>query len=226
MQPASCSISLAQKSKTSKTTGSNHVGPTRWQVLGGCVRRIFELGYLGSDRGLAKATLSTFSGGRMQNIQKFSWAELANVASKPGVYAWYYSPQITRFDLTKIIEEVQVLMSADKADDARLKIEQFLDIHLFRYFKEAPFLAKISGSLKPSYEGELEHNFLVSDSLVERLQERPERLHLIAEVIEFSAPHFASPIYIGFSDNLQVRIGQHRALIERFRRGTSGWHEG
>jgi hypothetical protein len=162
----------------------------------------------------------------MQNIQRFSWAELANVASKPGVYAWYYSPQITRFDLTKIIEEVQVLMSADKADDARLKIEQFLDIHLFRYFKEAPFLAKISGPLKPSYEGELEHNVLVSDSLVARLQERPERLHLIAEVIEFSAPYFASPIYIGFSDNLQVRIGQHRALIERFRRGTSGWHEG
>lgn len=162
----------------------------------------------------ASATLKD----QMRGTQRFSWAELSNVPDKPGIYAWYFCPQITAFDLEQIISDVRQLTSVGKIDAAAVCVKEFLDYQLFRYFKEGSFTAKLSGALKPAYEGELEQIIQSSASLIERLQENPGRLKLIAKIIDVSAAHFASPIYIGISaKSLRGRIAQHRALIERFR---------
>jgi hypothetical protein len=80
-------------------------------------------------------------------IQKHLWADLANAPDGPGVYAWYYSPEITDFDLDRTIEEAR--SAPDRADAERV-IRTMLDGRLFHYFREEPYSAAISGSLKPT----------------------------------------------------------------------------
>ena len=158
----------------------------------------------------------------MAHIEKFIWSQLGNVPDKPGIYAWYYSPEITMFDMTKFVEGVKQMSSEGKIADAQDLIRRFLDKYLFGFFKEDPFFAQLSGALKPSYEGELRHRTTISPSLVNRLCENPERLRVIREVLELSTPHFASPIYIGMSaEGLRGRIGTHKSLIERLRKRSS-----
>jgi hypothetical protein len=147
-------------------------------------------------------------------IQKYLWAELANVPEMPGVYAWYYSPEITDFDLEKTIEKVR---SATNCAEAESVIRTMLDNRLFHHFREEAYTAVVSGQLKPSYTGALEHDTTVSNSLVSRLATDPDRLRSIRDVLALSAPMFASPLYIGMATVLRARLARHKDLIERFR---------
>jgi hypothetical protein len=147
-------------------------------------------------------------------IQKHLWADLANAPDEPGVYAWYYSPEITDFDLERTIEGVRT--SSDKAEAERM-IRSMLDERLFHYFREEPYTAALSGPLKPAYVGSLEHDSVASGSLVSRLAADPERLRTIRNVLALSAPMFASPLYIGMATILKSRLAKHKELIERFR---------
>jgi len=147
-------------------------------------------------------------------IQKHLWADLANAPDEPGVYAWYYSPEITDFDLERTIEGVRA--SSDKAEAERM-IRSMLDERLFHYFREEPYTAALSGPLKPAYVGSLEHDSVASGSLVNRLAADPERLRTIRNVLALSAPMFASPLYIGMATILRSRLAKHKELIERFR---------
>jgi hypothetical protein len=159
---------------------------------------------------------------RMAHIEKFIWSQLGSVPDQPGIYAWYYSPEITKFDMTKFVEGVKQMSSEGRIAEAQDLIRRFLDKYLFGFFREDPFFAQLSGALKPSYEGELRHRATISPSLVNRLCENPERLRVIREVLELSTPHFASPIYIGMSaEGLRGRIGTHKSLIERLRKRSS-----
>jgi hypothetical protein len=153
----------------------------------------------------------------MVGLEYFLWSELANIPDKPGIYAWYYKPEITSYDLEAAINNINELNEKGETDAGNAFISTFLERHLFRYFIEDPFFARIVGQLKPTYEGELFHQLSPSEGLVHRLREKPERLRLIRDVLELSAPNFASPIYIGMSDRLKGRINGHKGLIERFR---------
>lgn len=147
-------------------------------------------------------------------IQKHLWADLANAPDGPGVYAWYYSPEITDFDLNRTIEEAR--SAPDRAEAERV-IRAMLDGRLFHYFREEPYAAAISGPLKPTYVGSLEHDTAASASLVSRLAADPDRLRAIRDVLALSAPMFASPLYIGMATILRSRLARHKELIERFR---------
>ena len=147
-------------------------------------------------------------------IQKHLWADLANAPDGPGVYAWYYSPEITDFDLDRTIEEAR---HAPDRTEAERVIRAMLDGRLFHYFREEPYSAAISGSLKPTYVGSLEHDIAASASLVSRLAADPDRLRTIRDVLALSAPMFASPLYIGMATVLRGRLARHKELIERFR---------
>ncbi|MER9700761.1 hypothetical protein [Mesorhizobium sp. M0146] len=52
--------------------------------------------------------------------------------------------------------------------------------------------------------------------MLDRIVEEPARLATIRQVLEASAPHFASPIYIGMSEKLRLRLKRHKALIEKY----------
>ena len=146
----------------------------------------------------------------------YGWHEIGDVPAESGVYAWYYKPEITQFDLDRIVAEVSDLVAAGASAAAKVATARFLDETVFRYFREQPYAAQLRGALKPRYEGLIEHRPTLSDSLLERIVEDPERLTTIRDVLDQSAPLFASPIYIGMSEKLRTRLKRHKMLIERY----------
>lgn len=146
----------------------------------------------------------------------YSWYEIGDVPAEPGVYAWYYAPEITAHDLDRVISTVKTLKVSGELGAAKQAIRTFLDESVFRYFREQPYLAQLSGPLKPTYEGLIEHTPTLSESLLDRIAEEPARLETIQTVLEASAPDFASPIYIGMSERLATRLRRHKSLIEKY----------
>ena len=122
----------------------------------------------------------------------FNWDELSKAPKGPGVYAWYYRPEITNFDIEDIISATSGLDEKLKRD----KIKSFLIKTVFNNFKEEPYSAFMHGELKPEYCGRLEHKISVSNSLLERIIQDPNRLYSLKAVLESSAPDFASPLYM------------------------------
>lgn len=149
-------------------------------------------------------------------MKTYGWHEIGSVPASPGVYAWYYIPEITHFDLREMKSEVETLKSQGKTDQAKASLRQFLDRMIFRYFREQPYETRLKGALKPRYEGMIAHVPMLSESLIERLVENPARLDTIRDVLQASAPGFSSPLYIGMSERLKFRLSRHKSLIERY----------
>jgi hypothetical protein len=141
----------------------------------------------------------------------YRWNELSKIPSKQGVYAWYYVPEITDFDLKNVIQEIR-----DNPEQAENMVSTFLYDFIFKYFQEEPYKASLFGSLKPKYEGSIDHKPELSTSLIERIIEKPDRLNTIREVLEKSVPNFSSPMYIGMSKNVHRRIQEHESLIRKY----------
>lgn len=146
----------------------------------------------------------------------YNWHEVGDVPAAAGVYAWYYRPEITTQDVKLVIDELRSLKEVQDIIRAKSTVRKFLEEHIFRYFNETPYQASIFGKLKPKYEGLFEHAPTVSESLIDRLLEDPERIASIRAILELSAPYAASPLYIGMSENLRVRLRTHKRLIERY----------
>lgn len=149
-------------------------------------------------------------------IQKHLWADIASAPTAPGVYAWYYSPQITDYDLEAAIADIRAKREDHRAD-AECTARTLLDERIFKQFREEPYKAVVEGPLKPTYSGSLEHAFEVSAGLISRLVQDPERLRSLRNILDQSAPMFASPLYIGMSFNLRERLSRHKSLIEKYR---------
>ncbi|MDQ0458303.1 hypothetical protein [Rhizobium paknamense] len=60
-------------------------------------------------------------------MKTYGWHEIGSVPAAPGVYAWYYIPEITHFDLREMKSEVETLKSQEKIDQAKASLRQFLD---------------------------------------------------------------------------------------------------
>lgn len=150
-------------------------------------------------------------------IQKHLWADIVNAPALPGVYAWYYSPEITDYDLEQTIAQLKACPEADRPAAEQI-VRTTLDTRIFKHFREDPYQASIEGPLKPTYTGMLEHTFRVSSGLVQRIVDDPDRLRTIRNVLDMSAPMFASPLYMGMATELRNRLATHKSLIERYRR--------
>lgn len=150
-------------------------------------------------------------------MEQFGWTEISRVPSKPGVYAWYYNPEITDFDLEQTIKRIDELTQENNISSARETVKNFLEKFLFDYFTEDPYQVSLRGALKPKYEGQINHIPSLSQSLVDRIVFSPDKLKTIKAVIEKSAPFFSSPIYIGMAEDLNKRLHLHKKLIEKYR---------
>lgn len=146
----------------------------------------------------------------------YSWYDIGDVPAEPGIYAWYYSPEITARDLDEVKSRVEALKASAQVAAAKEAIRTFLEEAVFQYFREQPYSAHLYGQLKPTYKGIIEHAPTVSETMLDRLVEEPARLETVRSVLETSAPNFASPIYIGMSDRLATRLKRHKWLIERY----------
>lgn len=89
-------------------------------------------------------------------IQKHLWADIVNAPALPGVYAWYYSPEITDYDLEQTITQLKACRDTDRSAAEEL-VRAALDSRIFKHFREDPYQALIEGPLKPTYTGTLEH---------------------------------------------------------------------
>jgi hypothetical protein len=152
----------------------------------------------------------------------YRWQEIEDVPLGAGVYAWYYTPEITAFDLECITAKITELKALGDSTKAKEAIRAFLDEHVFQYFREQPFTVRLHGPLKPRYEGQIDHMPTLSENLLDRIVDDPARLTTIRDVLEASVPDFASPIYIGMSERLRDRLRQHKVLIERYGEVPSG----
>jgi hypothetical protein len=141
----------------------------------------------------------------------FRFSEVAGAPNTPGVYAWYYRIELTDKDIATCVEEVELETSLESRDEI---VRTFLDTHLFRCYKEVPYLVAISGRLKPKYEGLIDHRAEVSAGLIRRLAEAPANLYELKRTLKLAIPHFASPIYIGVATRLRERLLQHVRLID------------
>ena len=106
-------------------------------------------------------------------IKKFLWANISQAPSKPGIYAWYYTPEITDRDISNLINEI-----GEEEDILRGSelVKSFFMKRLFDLFREDDYTAKISGPLKPKYSGTLEHEVGVSQGLTDRIRDNPEKI--------------------------------------------------
>lgn len=153
----------------------------------------------------------------MPNTTLYKWEEISKVPAEPGVYAWYYSPEITERDLNIATEKINSLKSQNHLDEARQYTSTFLDKFVFRYFKEDSYKVILHAALKPQYKGSVDHSEGPSQSLIDRIVEEPGRLITIKEILKEAAPYFSSPIYIGMSDQVGQRLMSHKNLIQRYR---------
>ncbi|WP_372966459.1 hypothetical protein [Marinobacter sp.] len=154
-------------------------------------------------------------GGRLES-PVYKWSEIPETPPAPGVYAWYYTPDISDFDTNKTIETLESLKRNGETKEAKKLLTDFFDKFLFRYFTEDPYEVSLKGPLKPKYKGALSHVPSLSETLLDRIVEDPDRLNAIQSTLKLSVPDFASPIYIGMSSNLQKRLTKHKALIEKY----------
>ena len=159
--------------------------------------------------------------GMAGTINKHLWSDLANAPASAGIYAWYYNIEITAFDINQAIESLKSLDLKASRSEAEQVVRSLLDDRVFQLFRHDVYHARIDGALKASFSGSLEHSFVPSEGLVRRIVENPERLWVLRDVLESCAPWFASPLYIGMSENLRKRLGVHKALIERYRSRSS-----
>lgn len=142
----------------------------------------------------------------------FRFSEVNSAPNTPGVYSWYYRIELTDKDIAKCIEDVELATLPEARDSL---VRSFLETHLFRYYKEAPYFIALSGPLKPKYEGSIDHRPEVSPSLIRRLSTVPHNLYELKRTLRLAIPLFASPIYIGVATRLRERLLQHVRLIDQ-----------
>ena len=148
----------------------------------------------------------------MHRAHCLPWHQIDDAPPVPGLYSWYYRLSLPRHDVEQLIRDVK----SGSQDRAREFVTAFFKTFIFRPLEEEPYDAMIEGKLKPKYQGKLSCVSSVSRDLVDRVVQDVERIRAIADALDASVPHFASPIYIGMSSNLRRRLSRHKVLIERF----------
>lgn len=148
------------------------------------------------------------------DVLKWNLISKTSIRSDSGIYAWYYSVAIGDYDIKKISD---CLNATSSEADKYAEVKTFLETHLFSYFTEESYQARIHGKLMPEFRGLLSHVSQISDSLIYKIIDDPQVLFDLKKVIDSLSIEFSSPIYIGMSDNLQSRVNKHKQLIESYK---------
>lgn len=153
---------------------------------------------------------------KVEATKTLSWSEIELAPMSSGIYAWYSHLSLSKADISAVISRIE-LAKQDSVQRARQEVEVALDKFIFNPFKESPYEVILRGQLKPRFGGEISHEPMKSDSLVNRLAENPERFRIIADVLKIASPSFTAPLYIGMAVNLRKRLRWHRNKIDELR---------
>lgn len=148
----------------------------------------------------------------MNPVLEWNQIKSGNIPESSGIYAWYYRNGFGLADIRHIKDELMLTSNDSKK---RELISDFLKDTIFNKFDEEPYRARIDGSLKPSYEGELFQKFKVSQDVIDRILCEPDVLYKINNELKGMDISFSSPLYIGMAKNLYSRITQHKSSIEK-----------
>ena len=141
------------------------------------------------------------------NGKLFSFREVSHADPKPGLYAWY------------------LMIKLGKANIKSSKPENFL--RRLKTITEQlcyPTLpVQIQGRLSPKMKGDLGHIWYGHEKypFPKRFREIlscPEEREILGEMLESAVPLLTSPLYIGVSKNLQIRLEQHKQLLQEYQR--------
>lgn len=146
----------------------------------------------------------------------YGWIQIEEIPESAGIYAWYYIPMISDNEIEKLKVKITEAKHQGEHQFAYDTVLTFLQVNVFKAFQEEPYRATLEGQLKPRYGGDIEHIFNISEELIERIVEQPERLSNIKSILQNSIPEFASPIYIGMSELLRQRLRRHKSLIQHY----------
>jgi hypothetical protein len=149
-------------------------------------------------------------------MYKIKWEHINKnndyLIEKPGIYAWYYKPTISSQDIINI----NCKLSNEITREQKIyQAKKFLQKYLLDFYKEDPYIAVISGNLKPKYKGHISHNDQVSDTFAENVVNQTIDLHKLKETLTSIDESFLSPIYIGVSENLKTRLLKHKSMIKK-----------
>lgn len=152
----------------------------------------------------------------MDEPRKIAWQDIAALSpAVPGVYAWYFAPRFSDYDLSRLEEKLQQGAGPSAVED-------FLRRHLFKYLTEEPYDARIRGPLKAEYGGKLHHRQQISSELLQRLSSESGRCRELASILPRIAPLFCAPLYIGMAkESLKKRLLSHKVLIQSMYEGAT-----
>jgi len=162
-------------------------------------------------------------------MRKYRLNEIDSIPESPGIYAWYASIQIGTSDWEKIID-------SEGDDLGKENFKNVLAKHTQRYSPPS-VKVNVNGSFRDSWAGKISPDRYVK--YVEAINsnspsEESEKFHFPGKemervlgkefsrgrfaklLTENSLPIFSAPLYIGKSDNLKQRVGEHCRDIEKW----------
>lgn len=158
----------------------------------------------------------------MTSIRTIEWKNIHEAPRAEGIYAWYYQPDVTTFDVNKVIADIKQCNANGEPEKALVIAEEFLLKRIFGYFKYEPYDVVLSGQLMPGFTGRVLNEQTVSKTFLTKIVSEPERLVPIQQYLKGAAPLFSSPLYIGKSDSLNMRLTTHKNLILKYRTMPTG----
>ena len=150
--------------------------------------------------------------------QDYNWYNIDLIPRLPGVYSWYYTPELTEQDIEIFINTVTGYKNENENSICKKYIEEFIVNRMYSFFKEEEYGVSLEGKLKPTYTGFVKNDLKVSDNLIDRLLKDPQKIYQIKTTLDSCVPESSSPIYIGMAENLYDRVNTHRRLITKFRK--------
>lgn len=136
--------------------------------------------------------------------------DLETAPLSAGIYAWYFRPQFPRADIDAC---AQALAAATSRQERRAAVLELLQTTILQYVREAAYDAAVSGDLKPTYQGQLEHVQDIGPSVLDQYAANLTVFDEVRGALERTAIGFMSPLYIGKSSHLRERLLQHKAAI-------------
>ena len=129
-------------------------------------------------------------------IEIFKYNEMADIKDRPGIYAWYYQPFVdSGWDLQQTESELKRISNRIRLGGSSIELKGDLNF-------------KLEGSMKHVTIAEDEYEGMIFSDSWKKWMDKEETRIFFSEIINFSAPIFSNPLYIGISKNLNKRINQ------------------
>jgi len=159
-------------------------------------------------------------------IARYDFDSVNTAPSAPGIYAWYAKLDAGFADYCRSYG------SDGSTDLGERNLRELLLRHSHKFDPE-PYTATAKSTFELSWSGTLEPKLatslerILNEQDLEELRDtdreaakkvqvafrREKTRHLLVSLIKKATPFFAAPIYIGMSDNLQRRLGEHTRRI-------------